>query len=80
MNGAANVNGTSIFYETRGQGFPIVFVSGGGILDRVLIMRGDCDSPSYASMTDRIDKGIPQATTVVIEGGTIFSISKTRGV
>ena len=32
--GTANVNGTSIFYETRGKGFPIVFVSGGGILDR----------------------------------------------
>ena len=34
MNSAANVNGTSLFYETRGTGFPIVFVSGGGILDR----------------------------------------------
>ena len=30
----AKVNGTSLFYETRGKGFPIVFVSGGGILDR----------------------------------------------
>ena len=39
---------------------------------RVLIMRGDSDSPSYASMTDRIDKGIPQTTTVAIEGGTHF--------
>ena len=34
MNGTAEVNGTSIFYETRGKGFPVVFVSGGGILDR----------------------------------------------
>ena len=32
--GTANVNGTSLFYETQGEGFPIVFVSGGGILDR----------------------------------------------
>ena len=34
QSGTAKVNGTSIFYETRGEGFPIVFVSGGGILDR----------------------------------------------
>lgn len=34
MSGTAKVNGTSIFYETRGKGFPVVFVSGGGILDR----------------------------------------------
>lgn len=33
-SGAAKVNGTSLFYETRGKGFPIVLVSGGGILDR----------------------------------------------
>jgi len=32
--GTANVNGAAIFYETKGKGFPIVFVSGGGILDR----------------------------------------------
>ena len=32
--GTAKVNGTSLFYETGGKGFPIVFVSGGGILDR----------------------------------------------
>ncbi len=32
--GTANVNGTSLFYEMQGEGFPIVFVSGGGILDR----------------------------------------------
>ena len=30
----ANVNGTSIYYEIKGRGFPLVFVSGGGILDR----------------------------------------------
>jgi 3-oxoadipate enol-lactonase len=34
MSETARINGTSIFYETRGQGFPIVFVCGGGILDR----------------------------------------------
>jgi len=39
---------------------------------RVLIIRGDNDSPVYASMTDKISKGIPQATTVVIPGGTHF--------
>lgn len=39
---------------------------------RVLIMRGDNDSPAYASMTDRIGKGIPHATTVIIPGGTHF--------
>ena len=33
-HGTANVNGAAIFYETKGKGFPIVFVSGGGILDR----------------------------------------------
>ena len=30
----ADINGASIYYETKGRGFPIVFVSGGGILDR----------------------------------------------
>ncbi|HKY42267.1 MAG TPA: alpha/beta hydrolase [Pyrinomonadaceae bacterium] len=39
---------------------------------RVLIVRGDNDSPAYVSMTERIGKGIPQATTVVIQGGTHF--------
>ena len=39
---------------------------------RVLIIRGDKDNPLYASMTDKISKGIPQATTVVIPGGTHF--------
>jgi pimeloyl-ACP methyl ester carboxylesterase len=34
MSQTAKVNGTSLFYETRGEGFPVVFVSGGGILDR----------------------------------------------
>ena len=33
-SGTAQVNGTSIYYEIKGNGFPIVFVSGGGILDR----------------------------------------------
>lgn len=28
------VNGTSLYYEAKGHGFPIVFVSGGGVLDR----------------------------------------------
>ena len=39
---------------------------------RVLIIRGDHDSPVYAAMTERVSKGIPQATTVVIPGGTHF--------
>lgn len=39
---------------------------------RVLIIRGDNDSPAYSEMTDRIGKGIPQSTTVVIPGGTHF--------
>jgi pimeloyl-ACP methyl ester carboxylesterase len=38
----------------------------------VLIIRGDSDSPVYASMTDKISNGIPNATTVVIPGGTHF--------
>ena len=42
------------------------------IRSRVLIIRGDSDSPAFASMTDRISKGIPQSTTVVIPGGTHF--------
>ena len=33
-NETVAVNGTSLYYETKGRGFPIVFVSGGGILDR----------------------------------------------
>ena len=122
QQGKAKVNGTSIYYETKGEGFPLVLVSGGGILDvlskqniagrekvrqiyldnkdvfeagfplyrlwqpiepppetrlsniraRVLIIRGDHDSPVYAAMTERVSKGIPQATTVVILGGTHF--------
>ena len=39
---------------------------------RVLIVRGDADNDVYAAMTDRITKGIPRATTVVIPGGTHF--------
>jgi pimeloyl-ACP methyl ester carboxylesterase len=33
-SGMAKVNGTSIYYEVNGNGFPVVLVSGGGILDR----------------------------------------------
>jgi pimeloyl-ACP methyl ester carboxylesterase len=32
--GMAKVNGTSLYYEAVGRGFPLVFISGGGILDR----------------------------------------------
>lgn len=32
--GMAEVNGGKLFYEVKGKGFPLVFVSGGGILDR----------------------------------------------
>jgi pimeloyl-ACP methyl ester carboxylesterase len=39
---------------------------------RVLVVRGDSDSPMYAAITDKIIKGIPQSTTVVIPGGTHF--------
>ena len=31
--GHAQVNGTSLYYEMNGKGFPLVFVSGGGLLD-----------------------------------------------
>ena len=34
MRGTAHVNGTLLYYETKGRGFPIVLISGGGILDR----------------------------------------------
>jgi len=44
----------------------------GSIRARVLIVRGDADNSAYVAMTDRISKGIPQATTVVIPGGTHF--------
>ena len=37
-----------------------------------LIVRGDRDSPVYSAMTDKISKGIPHSTTVVIPGGTHF--------
>jgi len=39
---------------------------------RTLIIRGDSDNLAYAAMTDKISKGIPQATTIVIPGGTHF--------
>lgn len=32
--GMAEVNGTSLYYEVMGKGFPLVFTSGGGTLDR----------------------------------------------
>lgn len=32
--GMAQVNGTSLYYEVKGQGFPLVLLSGGGTLDR----------------------------------------------
>jgi pimeloyl-ACP methyl ester carboxylesterase len=32
--GMANVNGTSLYYEVTGKGFPLVLISGGGSLDR----------------------------------------------
>ena len=33
-NGMAEVNGTSLYYEVAGKGFPLVLISGGGVLDR----------------------------------------------
>jgi 2-hydroxy-6-oxonona-2,4-dienedioate hydrolase len=32
--GTAEVNGTTLYFETTGKGLPFVFVSGGGIMDR----------------------------------------------
>ena len=32
--GMANVNGTSLYYETMGKGSPLVFISSGGMMDR----------------------------------------------
>ena len=32
--GTAEVNGTSLYYEEAGRGFPLVLISGGGTLDR----------------------------------------------
>ena len=34
LSGLAEVNGGSLYYEVKGEGFPVVLVSGGGILDR----------------------------------------------
>ncbi len=31
--GIAEVNGTKLYYEVMGEGFPVVFISGGGLLD-----------------------------------------------
>ena len=32
-SGTAEVNGTSLYYEVAGEGFPLVLISGGGVLD-----------------------------------------------
>ena len=32
-SGMAEVNGTSLYYEVAGKGFPLVLISGGGVLD-----------------------------------------------
>src|SRR5262245_45942696 len=32
--GIATVSGTSLYYEMMGEGFPLIFVSGGGVVDR----------------------------------------------
>ena len=32
--GMAEVNGARLYYEVKGKGFPVVFISGGGTLDR----------------------------------------------
>lgn len=32
--GMAEVNGASLYYEVQGKGLPLVFISGGGVLDR----------------------------------------------
>lgn len=34
QSGTAEVNGTSLYYEVAGRGFPLVLISGGGTLDR----------------------------------------------
>jgi pimeloyl-ACP methyl ester carboxylesterase len=44
----------------------------GEIRARVLIVRGDKDSPGYSALTEKISRGIKEATTVVIPGGTHF--------
>ena len=31
--GMARVNGTALYFEMKGKGFPLVFISGGGVLD-----------------------------------------------
>jgi pimeloyl-ACP methyl ester carboxylesterase len=33
-SGVADVNGTNLYYEVMGKGFPLVLISGGGVLDR----------------------------------------------
>jgi pimeloyl-ACP methyl ester carboxylesterase len=39
---------------------------------KVLILRGDKDDAAYSALTEKISRGIPQAETVVIAGGTHF--------
>lgn len=39
---------------------------------KVLILRGDKDNAVYSALTDKISRGISQAQTVVIAGGTHF--------
>ena len=39
---------------------------------KVLILRGDKDNADYSALTDKISRGISQAETVVIVGGTHF--------
>lgn len=34
MDGFADINGTSLFFEVQGEGSPLVLISGGGTLDR----------------------------------------------
>jgi pimeloyl-ACP methyl ester carboxylesterase len=35
-------------------------------------VRGDKDDAAYSALTEKISRGIPQAETVVIAGGTHF--------
>jgi pimeloyl-ACP methyl ester carboxylesterase len=44
----------------------------GEIRARVLIVRGDKDSPNYSALTEKITRGIKESKTVVIPGGTHF--------
>jgi len=37
--GMANINGASLYYEMMGEAFPLVFISGGGIGERLSEIR-----------------------------------------